>query len=260
MFFNEDMTFNELINEVDKSRNCINIKVDKLEYLNSTFCDITNDKDYKIIISDINGYLNGNIIFDEFENSKKEDVSKISCGFCDKKKSETFQNKFFFCTNCHKNICPVCKYSHDKSHLVINYDQKYYYCYKHSIPLDKYCKNCNQNVCLECQKEHQNHEFISLGNILIEKEKLLNKINEFQNKINEVINKLKDTKNNLGKYYDIVKNKINIQEIQKNESIKKINELINYKNSDFYKNKIITLSKNEILERENSSSQLELKE
>ena len=101
MLFNEDMTFNELINGVDKSRNCINIKVDKMENLdsnnkNSCLCDVTNDKHYKIIINDINGYLNGNIILDEFENSKEEDISKISCDFCDKKKSETFQNKFFF--------------------------------------------------------------------------------------------------------------------------------------------------------------------
>ena len=257
MFFNEDMTFNELINEVDKSRNCINIKVDKLEYLNSnkqnsSFCDITNDKDYKIIISDINGYLNGNIIFDEFEDSEKENISKISCDFCDKKKSETFQNKFFFCINCHKNICPVCKYSHDKSHIVINYEKKYYYCNKHSMPFNNYCKNCNHNICVECQKEHQNHELINLGNILIEKENMLKEINEFQNKLNEIIKKLNDTKNNLGTYYDIIKNKINIQEIQKNELIKNINELINYKNSDLYKNRI-TISKN-------SLSQLELKE
>ena len=269
MFFNEDMTFNELTDGVDKSKNCINIKVDKLEYLdsnnqNSSFCDVTNDKDYKMIISDINGYLNGNIILDEFEDLEKEDISKISCYFCDKKKRDIFQNKFFFCTNCHKNICPGCKYSHDKSHIIINYEKKYYYCNKHSMPFDKYCKNCNHNICVECQKEHQNHEFISLGNISIEKEKVLNEINEFQNKINEIIKKLNDTKNNLGNYYDIIKNKINIQEIQKNESIKIINELINYKNSDLYKNKITIsknyLSHNELKEKEKETENEKEKE
>ena len=46
------------------------------------------------------------------------------------------------------NICPQCKLAHDKSHIIINYDDKYYICDKHNSNYILYCKNCKQNLCL----------------------------------------------------------------------------------------------------------------
>ena len=44
------------------------------------------------------------------------DESKIICDNCkNNNKSISYNKKFYFCNNCNKKLCPVCKSSHAKS-------------------------------------------------------------------------------------------------------------------------------------------------
>ena len=84
-----------------------------------------NLKDYKINFFDCNNrHKIENIILNEFEKTQLIDESKIICEICKRNdKSQTYNNQFNFCLECEKNICPLCKSSHDKSHNIINYDK-----------------------------------------------------------------------------------------------------------------------------------------
>jgi len=83
---------------------------------------------YKIYLYEcINGHTISDVLFNEFEKTQYIDISKIICEKCKKNnKSNTDKNKFYKCITCGKNICPLCKSSHDKSHNIINYDLKNY--------------------------------------------------------------------------------------------------------------------------------------
>ena len=82
--------------------------------------------DYKIYLYECkNGHRMNNILLNEFEKTQLIDISKIKCEECkENNKSNTFNNNFYKCITCEINICPLCKSSHDKSHNIINYEQK----------------------------------------------------------------------------------------------------------------------------------------
>ena len=105
----------------------------------------------------------------------------------DKNKSNTYNNEFYICYECKINLCPLCKSIHDKTHSIINYDNKNYICNKHNESYIKYCEDCNIDICLSCTNEHKNHKIISYQNKLIDIKSLRDKMNEFE----KVINKLK---------------------------------------------------------------------
>ena len=63
---------------------------------------------------------------------QKIDESTIICQQCkNSNKAITFNNSFFRCLKCQKDICPLCKNSHDKEHKIINYEEKDYICNLH---------------------------------------------------------------------------------------------------------------------------------
>ena len=82
--------------------------------------------DYQIILYDCkNGHITENIKLDEFRNKQIIDISQIKCDKCkNKDKSNTFNNEMYICYECKMNLCPLCKSIHDKTHSIINYDQK----------------------------------------------------------------------------------------------------------------------------------------
>ena len=108
-----------------------------------------------------------NISFDDFEESQKIDISKIICDICKiNNKSITHNNEFYICNTCNKNMCPLCKSSHYKNHMIINYDDKNYICKKHNDPFTKFCKTCNDDICIICENEHKNNDKFDFSSLL----------------------------------------------------------------------------------------------
>ena len=181
-------------------------------------------KDYKIKLYDCkNGHIKENINLNEFENNQIIDISQIKCDICkNKNKSNTFNNEFYLCFECHKNLCPLCKSIHDKTHSIINYDNKNYMCNKHNEILIQYCINYNIDICFSCSNEHKNHHVILYKDRLKDIEHLRNKMNEFEKVINKfkinlegIINKLKKIIENMNIIYNINNNILNNYENKK---------------------------------------------
>lgn len=187
----DDLTFEEIINSEDKERNKIIILVKSTNDKTLDETDLTKSKtiicpkcgeiskisiyNYKISLYDcINKHKTDNIFLDQYEKSQFIDESNIKCGICKKvNKSNTFKNKFFRCISCKLNICTLCKSNHDKSHNIINYDEKYYICEEDNEYYNSYCNTCQKNICMVCEEDHNEHEIISFGKI-VTKKRILN--------------------------------------------------------------------------------------
>ena len=106
------------------------------------------------------------------------------CDICNNNnKGKTYNNIFYTCGACKKNICPLCRSNHDKKHNIINYEQKDFICDIHNEIYIKYCNNCKKNICLSCYNLHKNHVIISYENIIPDKDEVGNKINRLKNSI-----------------------------------------------------------------------------
>lgn len=225
----EELNFKEQANTLDKERNKMCIIVYKINAIDnnkihsnrpktvicpqckeSTFIEINDD--FKIILHDcINGHKSEEILFSEFEKMQKIDESTIICQQCkNSNKAITFNNSFFRCLKCQKDICPLCKNSHDKEHKIINYEEKDYICNLHYDFYNSYCDVCKKNICLFCEKEHKGHDISSFGELmLLDKklndnlEKLRLAIDQIKNNIKEMILKLNSFIDNLEIYYKI---------------------------------------------------------
>ncbi len=102
-----------------------------------------------------------------------------------------------------------------------------------------YCEQCKKNICIICEKEHINHKKISLGEILLDKNKLeenknkLRKIlDEFENDIKIIIDKLNNVLKNMEKYYNIFDDLMGGYEIKKINFhlLKNLNDINEYNN------------------------------
>ena len=212
--------------------------------------------DYKIYLYDCkNGHKVNSILLNEFEDTQNINISEIECNSCkDKNKGNTYNNEFYKCLTCDKNICPLCKTSHTKEkHNVINYEERDYKCVNHNELFSKYCNECKSNICLFCENEHKNHKNESYSDIIPDIDKLKEKMNElkeeidkFNSNIKDIINKLYKVMGNMEIYYKINENILNnyekkirnyimlqnINEINNNilEEIKDINDNINENN------------------------------
>ena len=200
--------------------------------------------DYKIYLYDCkNGHKINSILFDEFDNTKEMDISKIICDECKKiNKSTAFQNTFYVCFKCNKNICPLCKQKHDKNHVIINFDEKDFKCKNHYNSLIIYCKDCKKNICLMCN-EHNNHNCEFFGDIIPNIDRIKEKMNvmkkeldSFNNIINTKINKLRKIIENMEKYYNILNNILT--NFDSNNNNYEVLNNINYINSCNFLNEI----------------------
>ena len=177
---NKELKLEEIIEKEDDINN-INILVNSIDEISNNniikskyiICPECKENirikinDYKIKLYDCkNGHNIDNILLEEYENTQKIDISKIICNICNKNnKSNTYNNEFYICNECKKNICPLCKSKHDKNHDIIKYEKKEYICEKHNEIYIKYCNKCKINICLSCYDEHNKHEIISYENI-----------------------------------------------------------------------------------------------
>ena len=263
---NKELTFDEIISQVDKPNNKMIIQIYDLESISKTnliiksnqiICpkcqEVTNIiiKDYKIRLYDcLNKHDVKNILLEEYEGTQKINLSKIICNNCKaKNKALSYQNLFYKCNTCDINLCPICRDKHNSKHFIINYDDKNYICKIHNYPFSFYCKSCKSNICILCENNHSSHNIISYGKIIPNKEKLAIRMKDFKQKIDlissdisEIINKLLKVNENLEILYKIFSEIIdrddyknyeilnNIAEINFDNYIKDFNEIIEDKN------------------------------
>ena len=241
---NEELKFEETANSTDRKRKKMSILVYVTEMqLNKKERDIIKSKnticpkckenikmdikDYKInLFGCKNNHKIQNILLNEYEATQSINRLEILCNICKLyNKSSTYNNFFYKCDICNKNISPLCLLNHDKSHKVINYDDKYYICAKYNDNYISYCEECKINICSLCEK-HKNHKIINFLEISPNKaelEKKLKTLKKFNSllfiDIIELINILNQVKTNMEIYYkineDIINNYDNKKKIMK---------------------------------------------
>ena len=283
--FNQELTFFEIANSIDKERKKMNVLVydinevddeetgNKLIKSKNIICPVCGENikikidNNKIRLYDCkNKHEERNLTLDQFENTQYINLSKIDCKQCNQNnKNDTFNNEFYKCINCKKNLCPLCKSNHDKNHIIINYDLINYICAEHKEKFTKYCNKCKINICPLCENNHLGHEIQEI--ILLNKEDLTKKLNElrksidlFNKDINKIIEILNKTKEFYEKYYEIEKEMINnydiknrnfeiifnLNEITNNDIVKYLNEINNKENLNNKLIKILNKFYNEI--------------
>jgi len=162
----------------------------------------------------------------------------IKCEICkENNKTNSDNNEFYKCYECNKKICQSCKLEHDKNHHLINYDKIHYICNKHNEPYTHYCNKCKVNLCSLCEKEHLEHEKIILTEKIIDKNEMVESLNElkitidpfknFINKIIEILNTIKDKIHNFYKLEEFMINNYEPKEANY-EVIYNINEIFYY--------------------------------
>ena len=96
---------------------------------------LINIDNFKVNFHDCKNNHNIYKALNEFEETQKINLNNIICNICNtNNKGNTHNNEFYICNTCNKNICPLCKLNHDKSHIIINYEDKNYICDKHNEP------------------------------------------------------------------------------------------------------------------------------
>jgi len=257
----ENLTFNETLNNLDKDKKTMIVQaidsiineeensscLKKSEYVICPECFekayLSMDDKFMISISDCkNGHKKENIHFEKFEKTQFIDETKILCGNCKtENKSNTFKNSFYICCKCHINLCPLCKNTHEKSHFIINYEDKDFYCQEHFEMNIYFCNDCKKDICSRCENQHNSHKTTSYGSIMPDEEELKDRILNLKERINDVkkdikdiISKLERLTEYLDKYFKINNDIINNFDIKKkNYSIMQNIKFLNKYNTNF---------------------------
>ena len=249
-------------------------------------------KDFKISIYDCkNGHVTNNIQLNEFEKTQYINETKIICGVCKaKNKNESTDNKFCLCSTCKLNLCFLCKTIHDKSHYIIDYDDKDFYCQIHSDGYNCFCLDCQKDLCALCENQHSGHKLIYHGSIMPDKdacqkelENLDLRIKSLKKNIKDIVTKLNLLNDNLDNYFEIYSNMVknfdmrkrnysllqNINDIKQYNNIfmQKITEIINDNNIKTKFNELLYLfnqmsfnEENQINENKETGTETETKE
>ena len=166
-----------------------------------------------------------NIPFELFEETQKINESKIICNNCLQiNKSKSFNRKFYYCLECKKDICPFCKGNHNKSHEIIDYEDRFYICERHNSFYNSFSDDSKINLCMKCQKGNLFKNIIYYNNISPNITKIETHIKYIKERLIKFIEKIKGFEIILNKilknmkiFYDI------ILQIYKNYDPKKIN-------------------------------------
>ena len=143
--------YEDIVNNIDKERKEMNvivydinsiIKKNRIIKSKEIICPICKEN-IKIKIDDYRINMYGckhektGVKIKEFELNQQINESKIICEICnDNNKGNTYNNEFYRCIKCNKNICPLCKSKHN--HNVIEYEKRNYICSKHNDFYIKY--------------------------------------------------------------------------------------------------------------------------
>ena len=157
-------------------------------------------KNYQITLFGCeNGHSFNGINTEDYFKTQKVDLAKINCNICkSQNKSDSYNNMFYKCCKCYQLLCPLCKNKHDKSHPIINYDDKCFICEKHAEYYIKYCDDCQINLCRLCETDHKLHKLTYFVDIMHKKETIVESLNELEAKIN----KFKENIDNIKDLYD----------------------------------------------------------
>ena len=202
----------------------------------------------------INNHITSGIGLLKFPKTQKINISKIICDKCKiNNKGDSTDHKFYKCLTCKKNLCILCKVTHQSDHNIIRDDLINNVCPEHNEQLIKFCVNCNLNTCFSCDEQHRKHKTINLVDLKPNMDKikdkliqLKNEIETFKNEIEVAMMKLNILKVALDNFYEInndILNKYemkernyqileNIKLIDNNEifnRLKEINKVINFK-------------------------------
>ena len=154
-----------------------------------------------ILIRKANKHNITNLSINEF--IEKQCINELKCDIC-KNDEYLYNDKFYICS-CKQNICPLCAKSHDQTHIMMEYNDRFNKCIKHNNNFITYCNNCNMNLCDECEKNHKKHKIISF------EEKKPNKkiLNEIKKEIKEIESKIKQYKMEIQHLNNLYKNNMN---------------------------------------------------
>ena len=128
---------------------------------------------------------------------------------------------------------------HDKTHNIINYHDKFFFCDLHYEPFNSYCLTCNKDLCSYCEFEHSVHKIISYEGIIsqIPKEDenniFIEKIEFLKDNIKEINNKLFNLICSIDNFFDIYKDIINSNSENSKKNyflLQNINEINEFKN------------------------------
>jgi len=121
---NEDRKINKmiiLVNDlIEKEDNKNIIKMKEIICPECNENVIINIDEYKIEMK-CNKNHNNIILLKDYNNII--DISKIKCDKCNKNRNDIHNNELYICLNCNINLCPLCKFNHDKNHDIINYEK-----------------------------------------------------------------------------------------------------------------------------------------
>ena len=271
---NRDSQVGEIISSDDRNENKMRIVVNSLDsQQNSNSSSDCFSKDIicpqcqenclikmencRISFNCKNGHNQENILLDGFKKTQGIDLKKTICDNCkEKNRSETYEHEFYRCLTCKKNLCPLCKGSHDKSHKTINSDKVKFICEQHFEDFIKYCTNCKLNLCLNCSNDHKDHTCVPFDTILPD----INKIKEQKDKLNSLIDNMKENIESIKKKLDkLIENLKIYYEIYDNLLKNYDNKKRNYEllqNLDEMNKNIINENLNDIAENNNISYQL----
>ena len=134
----------------------------------------------------------------------------------------TFNNSFYKCFTCNKNLCPLCQSKHNNLHNIINYNDKNYICNIHNEIFSSYCNMYMKNTCMLCENDYENLNIIYYRKILPNINNLINMMKELRQKINTLKNNINTIKNicdtvlkNIDIYYEIMNDILNNYNIKK---------------------------------------------
>ena len=259
-----DSEIKNKINIIDKGRNKItilatqNLKQIPKEISKELICPKCKDIDnisikienYKFNIFGCKyGHIINDIKINEFNEEQIRDDKNILCAVCNtKNKNESYNNLMFWCETCQKTLCILCHHNHDKNHLIINYDSKYFICKKHNNKFIKYCTKCKKDICFKClSQEHKEHNSIDLIVPTPNPEIIDNfnlSINKLKDNVNDLINILKTVIDNIEIYYSISNRIFKETEKMNYSKLLNIKEFINF-------NEIIINDIKEIIQNQN---------
>ena len=255
--FDNNITFNEMANPLDKQRKKMNILVINNENINDNnnniikskniICPECGDnirieiKNFKINSYECkNNHKINNMSINEFENTQIINLKNIKCDICKERNKYDMHNyEFYKCYECNINICPICKIQHNNIHKIYFYDKYKYLCCKHNENLTNYCTQCNINICTICENEHIGHNKILLSSMMPKKNELLIQLKElkrtikiFNGNINRIIKMMNIVKENINNYYKLEEYIINNYEPNERnyEILFNIKEIINNNN------------------------------
>ena len=267
---NLNLTFAQIANAEDRQRKVISVIVTDSNadpgpqhcFVKSTLpicpkcfgnVNLSMNDDYKF---DISGCKNNHeikgLFIDDYEKTQNIDLANIKCGKCDNCVSNTYNNEMYLCNKCNLYLCPLCKITHDNSHILINYNLKNYVCDIHTEIYSMYC-SCGKNICTKCERDHANHPKKSYGIMFPDKNNLLNELKAYKSNIdlfnteaNNIIKKINYVQERINKVYNIYYEMVNNYE-DKDRNYQIFTSLNNIKKDKLLNQlKIINQKKNDI--------------